>query len=124
LDGSWALDVPISDLPDGSHVLRARAVQGTSLSAVSSSSFASKRSVGAPAAAPVQVQVQVVKRGASPVATGWIEAQDTSGAGDLSTWTAGVVVPRGGKYDVYSRVVRKGTEAARSGPVRFSRSGG
>ena len=124
VDGSWTLDVPISDLADGSHVVRARAVQGTAVSPVSSSTFASKRSVGAPAAAPVQVQVQVVKRGATPVTTAWIEARDTGGSGDLSAWTARVVVPKVGKYDLYSRVVRKGTEAARSGPVRFSRSGG
>jgi hypothetical protein len=116
--GAWSASVPIGALPDGDHVVSAVARTATATSAPASATITLRKA--AAANLPV-VQVQVVPAGGAPTDTGWVDASDTSAAGDLSRWRATLNIgslKKNANYQVLTRLVGGGATVTGS-PVTF-----
>lgn len=122
-DGTWGTTLDATALADGPHTVYARATDGTASSTPVSTGFTVARRVDPPPPGVTVVQVQVTAAGVTPSDTAWVDAQDTSADGDLSSWSAALDISglERGDYAVHARLLAEGATAAVDGPVSFTK---
>lgn len=120
-DGTWGMQLDVTTLDPGDHVVTARAVRGGATSTPVVRTIVVES--GDPVPDGTLVQVLVVPHSTRAGSRGWVTAVDTSADGDWSRWHRSIPVRRlaPGPYDLYARLVLDGTVAAETGPVVFTK---